>query len=438
MHSLLKTTIEEPLPVTHMPNMVEHIGPGLGNDCRRRLHLMHRQSFDWEQGGLLSPVKFIDRDSVEYALQRASEHDKQEKEMARLTLDSAMALLDPVWGGIYQYSTQGRWDRPHYRKTMSSQAGHLRIYALAYALLKFDRYLSVTQSIRTYIERFLLSDSGTFYCGQAEGVPGIDSRLFFSFNRNERELFGMPELDKRITTRENGWAIEALATNYEYTGDERSLQMALTACSEIEKNCALDDGAWLPNALANQATSLADSLAMARAMLQLFRVTFEQKYLECACASADFIEKCFRHQQCGYRSTPLWQGSQSRRQLDENISLARFTNLLCHYCKNDRYRGMAQHAFRYLAINEIATSRMEEAGILLLDLELKKKPLTFDIKTVNRNMNNPFISSAHRYFGWYKLVQYQQAGIDSVTVKIDGIQSRPLSSIERLHDLLPL
>ena len=304
--------------------------------------------------------------------------------------------------------------------------------------MKYERYLSVTQSIRTYIERFLLSGSGAFYSGQANGVPGIDSRLFFSYNRSERELFGMPELDKRISTRENGWAIEALATNYEYTGDERSLQMALTAFTEIENSCAQDDGGWRSNSLANQANSLADSLAMARAMLQLFRVTFEQKYLDCACASADYIEKWFRHYQCGYQNAPKWQGNQTRRPLDENISLARFTNLLSHYCNNDKYRGMAQHAFCYLAIDEIATSRIEEAGILLLDLELNKKPLTFDIQTVDFIRNNPFIATAHRQPGWYKLVKCQQADKNNVTIHIDGVQSRPLYSIERMHDILPL
>ncbi len=437
MHSLLKTTVEEPLSISPVPNVPEEITPKLGHACRRRLRLMHRQSFDWEQGGLLSPIKFIDRDSVEYALQLATEHDKQETEMARLTLDNAMALVDPIWGGIYQYSTQGSWNQPHYRKTMSAQAGHLRIYALAYALLNGDRYLSVTHSIRTYIERFLQSDSGAFYSGQADGIPGIDSRLLFAFNSNERELFGIPEIDRRITTRENGWAIEALATNYEYTGDERSLQLALAAYSEINNSCALANGGWLPNAMARQAHNLADSLAMARAMLQLYRITFEQHYLAGACASADYIDKWFRHAHYGYQHTPSWQGQQTRRPLDENISLARFTNLLSYYCNKDQFKDMARHALRYLAIDEIATSRMEEAGILLLDLELNRPPLTIDIQTTNSNIHNPFVTTAHRQPGWYKLIRRRQTGRDAAVVTIEGIRSRPVYSIERMHDLLP-
>ena len=72
---------------------------------------MHMQSFDWKRGGLLSPIKFIDRDSVEYSLMIAADGDKNEKRMAKLTLDNAMSLIDPVWGGVYQ-SPQRRHEAP--------------------------------------------------------------------------------------------------------------------------------------------------------------------------------------------------------------------------------------------------------------------------------------------------------------------------------------
>ena len=438
MHALLKTTVEEPIQINRVLCLTEQINPVLSNECRRRLRYMHMHSFDWKQGGLLSPVKFIDRDSVEYALLMAANHDQNEERMASMTLDNAMSLLDPIWGGVYQYSTQGKWDVPHYRKTMAAQAGHLRLYALAYAQLKHDCYLAVTQSIRSYIEQFLCGNEGAFYCGQSDNIPGINSRLFFSLREKERKLIGMPDIDKRISTRENGWAIEALLTAYEYCGDQGGLLMALKAGKWINKHCSTHNGGWLPNRMSDQSMQLADNLAMARAMLQLYRVTFKNIYLASACHTADYINRNFKHEICGYNSLQTNLSKQPvPRQIDENIALTRFANLLHHYTNEEKYKKMAQHGFRYLCIPEIATSRMEEAGILLIDHELQTPPLTFNIegKTCDPILN-PFLQIAYRHPGWYKLIKFNASDKESVSIEIEGIRSRPVQTTERLKDLL--
>jgi uncharacterized protein YyaL (SSP411 family) len=47
-----------------------------------------------------------------------------------------LKLVDPVWGGVYQYSTDGDWDHPHFEKIMPFQAenhAHLRAGGLALA-----------------------------------------------------------------------------------------------------------------------------------------------------------------------------------------------------------------------------------------------------------------------------------------------------------------
>ncbi|MEM7027892.1 MAG: hypothetical protein AAF410_06690, partial [Pseudomonadota bacterium] len=122
MHSLLKTMNEAPISSPSLLSEGIADKTVLSERCRQRLRSMHINSFDYDNGGLLSPIKFIDRDSVEYSMTLAAENDQSETNMAMKTLDNAMSLLDKEWGGIYQYSTQARWDLPHYRKTMSTQA----------------------------------------------------------------------------------------------------------------------------------------------------------------------------------------------------------------------------------------------------------------------------------------------------------------------------
>ncbi|MCZ6804278.1 MAG: glycoside hydrolase family 127 protein [Proteobacteria bacterium] len=365
MHALLKSTCEIPMPIERTLKLTEQINPVLSNECRRRLRYMHMQSFDWKYGGLMSTIKFIDRDSVEYSLVVAADHDQDEIRMAKLTLDNAVALVDTVWGGVYQYSTQGKWNVPHYRKTMSAQAGHLRLYSLAYAQLKSDQYLNVTNSIQTYIKNFMSSETGAFYSGQTDNIAGINPMLFFSLNESERQLIGIPDIDKRILTRENGWIIEALATHYEYCGSQQSLNMAINAATWINKHCKTNAGGYLTNTMTESPTHLSDTLAMARAMLQLYRATFDKRYLDYACQSADFINQHFRNELCAYNSRILSDNDATPpRQMDENIALTRFVNLLSYYSGEQRFTKIAKQGLRYLSIPEIATARMEEAGIL--------------------------------------------------------------------------
>ena len=64
MHTLLKSTNKQPIPIDKKIKLKEQVNPSLSNECRRRLRYMHMKSFDWECGGILSPIKFIDRDNI--------------------------------------------------------------------------------------------------------------------------------------------------------------------------------------------------------------------------------------------------------------------------------------------------------------------------------------------------------------------------------------
>ncbi len=73
----------------------------------------------------------MDWDAVQYCMVRAANGDARAKEMAIQTLLAQRKLIDPVWGGVYQYSTDGDWEHPHFEKIMQFQAENLRTYALS-------------------------------------------------------------------------------------------------------------------------------------------------------------------------------------------------------------------------------------------------------------------------------------------------------------------
>ncbi len=157
---------------------------------------------------------------MDLAITRAEAGDATAIKRARQTLDAAIALIDPVWGGVYQYSEAGSWTHAHFEKIMSFQAQYLRQYSQAYALWKDPKYLAAARNIERYLAEFLTSPDGAFYVSQdADLDHDIDGHKYYALSDGERRKLGMPRIDKNLYARENGWAISGLAAYYNVTND---------------------------------------------------------------------------------------------------------------------------------------------------------------------------------------------------------------------------
>lgn len=155
--------------------------------------------------------KFIDADSLEYALAHARTEPRQAA-MARRTLSAATALIDPVWGGVFQYSDQRDWHSPHFEKLMSFQAQYVRLYAQGYRLLGDPGFLEAARSIDRYVEDFLTSADGVVYTSQDADVDAqLTGHRFYAMDDAARRRQRQLRVDTRVYARENGWMISAWA-----------------------------------------------------------------------------------------------------------------------------------------------------------------------------------------------------------------------------------
>lgn len=382
---LLTAIVADPSPeaATRTDTVDEFVGsPLLTEAVRDELLDMHERSYDWDNGGLDLAQKFLDRDSVEYALREAWQGDEREARKARQTLDASYNLIDPVWGGIYQYSTGGDWHYPHFEKIMTSQAGYLRIYALAYAQWQDPDDLRAARSTIDYLNTFLSGPDGAFYTSQdADVVPGQHSAGYFEKDDEARRQEGIPRVDTHRYARENGWAIEALTRFHDATGDTAALDRARQAARWVLAERRLPGGGFRHDAEDPAGPYLGDSLAMGRACLSLYRSTAERPWLDCATGAAGFIDRHFRQDGAGFITSVAEPGVPvaPAARIEENISVTRFANLLHHYTGDTAWRALAEHGMRYLATPAIATARVEEAGILLADQELARAPRHFTI-----------------------------------------------------------
>jgi uncharacterized protein YyaL (SSP411 family) len=375
MASMLQAIIDDPSPG---PSVVKEPPPVFSNDAalspvlRASLEKTYKERYDAQHGGWGFMHKYLDPPSVEYALARARRGDAASAKMARQTLDGERNLLDPAWGGVYQYSTGGVWSEPHFEKIMSMQAGNLRVASLAYALWHDQRDLAMAHAVRRYLVTFLRSPEGAFYTSQnADLVDGRHAADYFALNDAQRRARGIPRIDKHVYARENGWAIEALATLAMSTGDARPLAEARTAAEWVTAHLHRPDGGYLHGLepVTNAAGPfLGDTLSMGRAFLALYAATGERVWLRRAQEAAAFIETKFRANP-GYVTAP-----HATRQRDENCDLARFANLLHHYDGDAKHEAMARNAMRYLTAPQVATPA-PVGNVLLTDLELREQPL---------------------------------------------------------------
>ena len=79
----------------------------------------------------------------------------------------------------------------------------------------------------------------------ADLIEGQHSAAYFKLDDAGRRKLGVPRIDQHVYSRENGWAIDALAVLYAATGDRQSLDQARarrSGLSRIARCMAADSG----------------------------------------------------------------------------------------------------------------------------------------------------------------------------------------------------
>lgn len=387
MVSLLEAIIKDPTPG---PSVLPELdikpseGAFLSQEQLKALREEHLSLYDSEFGGWGIRNKLIDPNSLEYAMVKAQEGELEEKNRAVKTLDQALNLLDREWGGFYQYSDKPDWKSPHYEKIMSIQAQYLRLYSFAYALFKNPHYLEAAKKTNTYVSRFWTSPEGSFYTSQDADVDEkLNGRAFYSLKDPERVQLGkMPRIDMHIYSRENGWMIAALASLYDVTGERAYVNQALGAAEWIMENRSLPEGGFRHDVEDPRGPYLGDTLSMGQAFVSLYVSTADRRWLAHSETAARFIWQRFRDEKtgAGFITAPVSENAvgvfrQPVRQIEENVSLARWANQLFHYTGKEDYKEMAAYAMKYLASPVIIQNRRFLTGLLLADAELAREPM---------------------------------------------------------------
>jgi uncharacterized protein YyaL (SSP411 family) len=381
---LLVAVIEDPsaLPSLTVGATVDPNAVGLSDERRKKTEALLLKAYDKDHGGFGETQRFLQGDTLEWALERSRPLQRNAdtdiwREVATRTLAGARKIIDPVWGGMFQYSDKDDWSSPHFEKLLNVQRDALRSYVLAWQINHEEADLTAAKDIGRWLMDFMRAPSGAFYTSQDADVSrGEHGDAFYAKSDAERRAGPRPPIDTNSYARENGWAIASLATLYDVTGDEALLDAATKAFDWVLANRRAPNGGFGHGRATNDDTHLGDTLAMAEAATALYRSTAEQRYLALASEFAEVIARDHRDT-AGFmvrRPEPGAKGVLAKpvKQIDENAAATRLFNLLARDTGRKDFRDSAEHGMRYLIA--LAEDDLVVPGALLADRELSREP----------------------------------------------------------------
>jgi len=251
--------------------------------------------YDEEGGGWGRRQRYPFAAPVEHALYRAAvDSEPAWAERAYFTLEQYARLIDPVWGGMYQYSIPNVWDRPHFEKIVPVQAGALRAFAAAYRASGERRWLEHADAIHRYLREHLRADDGAFFASQNADAPSMPGAEFYALDDGARRAVEPPAVDRHVYASTNGMLIEALVALHVATGRQAPLREALTAARRIVRTHRHDSGAFVHDAEADDPVRyLADQAPLLAAFVALHQATGDPAWRAEATALADALEARF-------------------------------------------------------------------------------------------------------------------------------------------------
>jgi uncharacterized protein len=364
--------------------------------------------YDVANSGWGTEHKYVDASAMEWSFAALDAGNQLAMTKVRRTLDANQNLIDPVWGGVFQYSDEVDWKSPHYEKLMSYQADDLRMYSEAYSRWHRKSDQAAAQKIYGYLTTFLSAPDGGFYVSQdADVSTQMTGREYYAKDDAGRRGAGMPKVDVHEYSRESGWAIRALCKYYDVTGDTAALSRA-----ERGAKWALGVRQIVGGGFSHGATDsthggaryapqggpfLDDNLAMTQAFLALYRSTGNREWLKSAVATLNFIDTKLRDRRAGYVASPPTPNTRGVfrepvRDVAQNAAIARAANMLHHYTAADRHLQIARHAMKYLTAFAAAANDQFRPDILLADHELSAAPIHI---TVVGGKDDPAAQSLH-------------------------------------------
>ncbi|MFK8037788.1 MAG: DUF255 domain-containing protein [Crocinitomicaceae bacterium] len=327
---------------------------------------------DFIIGGANSNMKSINFSDYEYATNHSSDSLLN---WINLSIKGASQLVDPEFGGIYQYSTFRRWDHQHYEKLLSRQARYIKIFCIDYQLYQRQKSLENALAIYKYTNNTLKGRKPLFFSAQdADLIPGEHSEDYFKLSKKERLKKGIPKIDTNTYTNYNAHMIDALIALWVSTQKVEFLDQAELNYNDLKQSRKGANLLYSHTSINSETYALDDNLKMLKANFELYKCTQNQIYFEEARNMIDTIIKLYQQNDLAI-SYLKNNGLPPKPIIDENIDWCRLLNYAGYLYSDSTYSNLSKRIHRALMEKVLAGDIYKDGELLTIDEEINEEPL---------------------------------------------------------------
>lgn len=321
--------------------------------------------FDHKWGGFGAAPKFPTPHNLLFLMRYADAmQEPNAMKMAEITLEDMArgGIQDHIGGGFSRYSTDEMWLVPHFEKMLYDNALLLIAYVKAYQQTKRACFADTAHRTARYILRELTSAEGGCYCGQDADSDGVEGKYYVFTPEEVKAVLGKEDgtefcrlyditdsgnfegksIPNRIHSPGDGWDMDdsRLEKLYDYRLNRTKLHkddkillswnawamIALAKAGQVlEEPSYLDAAIRIHDFIESKMDTENDRLYLryrdgeaayvgqledygvyALALLELYRVTFDAKYLQAASHRAKQMVELFEDKKkVGYFMTAV-------------------------------------------------------------------------------------------------------------------------------------
>ena len=302
------------------------------------------QRIDYEKGAYPWNNKYLHLGGTLFGLKNYNKNDSL-KNWTDKTVKNSKSLLDPVWGGVYQYSALKSWNNQHYEKLLRNQAECVEAYA-RYAGVTSKKFTAEWAArIVAYCEKFLGNETPLFYNSQnADVVNGEDSEEYYNLKESDRLKQGIPSVDKRIYLKENAMMAKAIIYLWAATSDEKYFNKSSKMTQYILTHFKSESPLYSREKGSVKIYSLEDNRQLLNALMLMSQVEGNEKYLALSVKLGDAIIENFDSEN-GLTSSVGDLAIPAPVVGINNLEAVISLNYLGHLSKNKRFNAYAQSLY---------------------------------------------------------------------------------------------
>lgn len=308
--------------------------------------------FDHKWGGFGAAPKFPTPHNLLFLMRYADVTlESNAMKMVEITLEDMArgGIFDHIGGGFSRYSTDEMWLVPHFEKMLYDNALLLIAYVKAYQHTKRECFADTAHRTARYILRELTSADGGCYCGQDADSDGVEGKYYVFTPEDVKTVLGETEgtefcrlyditdsgnfegksIPNRIRSSEGGWDIKDPRQEklYNYRRKRTKLHkddkillswnawamIALAKAGQVLEELSYLDAAicihdFIEGKMVDEndrlylryrdgeaayVGQLEDYAVYALALLELYRVTYDTKFLKAAIHRAKQMVELF-------------------------------------------------------------------------------------------------------------------------------------------------